>query len=129
MAIYVTFHFNRNTEYLQSNVGVDLPLIVPPALADIATSFSEFYGQKFSGRRLLWAHSLSRVDIRWVSGFDKKYEMDAIALNQLAVLSYLQDSENYSADKNSLMLKTNLSETELLRTIKVELISSSRNLL
>jgi cullin 2 len=90
--------------------GAELRL--PPALAACSSSFSEFYSNKYSGRRLIWLHHLTRSDVR-LHGFDKRYELTVSGI-QLALLMYFNDRDRTSLRELAQYLELSLAEVARL---------------
>lgn len=64
----------RNRPPIDLNVSVlsaaawpsypDVPVIVPPIIANAISEFEQFYNNKYSGRKLHWKHQLAHCQLR-----------------------------------------------------------------
>ena len=64
-------------------------LTLPPRLASMVSAFEDFYGRRYNGRRLMWLHPYTRLELR-LRGFDKSYEV-TVSLHQGRILLALND--------------------------------------
>jgi hypothetical protein len=100
---------SSNTSNGANNVGEDLPLCLPRELVRIKQQFQSFYESHFQGRRLLWAHWLSRavVSITFYSvnnsnstSKQRVYEVD-VTLSQALVLRCFSTVDNYHSSSGN----------------------------
>lgn len=87
-----------------------------PSEFDLACkSFTRFYLNQHSGRRLTWLHQYSKLDLK-SSCFDRPYEFNA-SLYQACILLLFNDSSALSID--FIIQQTGLDKLEVERVCKV----------
>uniref|UniRef100_A0A6B2KYG7 Cullin-4 n=1 Tax=Arcella intermedia TaxID=1963864 RepID=A0A6B2KYG7_9EUKA len=87
---------------------------LPPLLSDFQQAFQAFYLNKYSGRRLLWQHSLTQCTIKAI--FPKGKKELGVSLFQTLALLMFNEGESHSF--NDLVVFTGLEPNELKRTLQ-----------
>ncbi|KAI9336011.1 Cullin [Zopfochytrium polystomum] len=124
--------FHTSLERRQIQLGIDLHAMVltagswpissmvvsefqlPSQLERSAASFTNFYMEKHTGRKLSWLHHLSKADVKTFY-LDKRYELN-VSTFQLGVLLLFNDSTSMSV--NEISAQTRLGDAELKRVLK-----------
>ena len=91
-----------------------MEVIIPEELEHSARAFTDFYQQRYNGRRLTWLHHLSKVEVRaWA--FDKRYDLTVSIVQFLALLA-LNSTDVLSITTMARDIK--MSEPDLQRALK-----------
>lgn len=78
------------------------------------TSFEAFYGNQYSGRRLLWQWNLTRGEIR-MNYLDKNYELQ-VSLYQMIILMLF--NQGTSLTVNDIINQSGLTSNDTMRSLK-----------
>ncbi|CAO3629909.1 unnamed protein product [Mucor fragilis] len=87
---------------------------IPSVLENNITSFENFYGNQYSGRRLLWQWNLTRGEIR-INHLDKNYELQ-VSLYQMIIL--LLFNQGVSLPVNDIVNQSGLSASDTMKSLK-----------
>lgn len=81
------------------------------------TLFETFYGQHYSGRKLLWQWNLARGDLR-LTYLDRPYEIQ-VGLYQMVVLLLFNTTTALAV--RDIIDQSGLTEADVVRSIKVRI--------
>lgn len=88
---------------------------LPKELEEIIPEIEEFYKKKHVGRKLQWTHSWSTGNVQFANDMGK-YDLEVTAF-QMAVLFVWNDRPRENVSFEAIRLATELSETDLRRTL------------
>ncbi|KAK9334151.1 Cullin family-domain-containing protein [Lipomyces starkeyi] len=95
----------------------DVPLILPPHMAEALENFKTFYLTKQTGRRLTWRHSLGHCVVK--ADLPKGKKELSMSLFQTVVLLLFNDvSDGKSLTYEEVKAATSLDDRELVRTLQ-----------
>jgi hypothetical protein len=89
-------------------------LQIPTVMENNITSFEAFYGNQYSGRRLLWQWNLTRGEIR-MNYLDKNYELQ-VSLYQMIILMLF--NQGTSLTVNDIINQSGLTSNDTMRSLK-----------
>jgi hypothetical protein len=78
------------------------------------SSFESFYGNQYSGRRLLWQWNLTRGEIR-MNHLDRNYELQVSLYQMIILILFNQDVPLSISD---IVNQSGLSLTDTMRSLK-----------